>query len=380
MAIAQSYRLPQTCANDQVATWSGTSWECAARGTLTAVNPGPGLVGQASDGTATVGLDLAFTDDRYQARYQRTRVVSPVGADPLANGTALLSVVDAIRNSTSVIEPWLIRVEPGTYDVGTLRVELPPDVVLEGAGPSHTIIRGSGSRVIAALWPGRTEIRSLRVELSSTNSLGEVTAISADEQDLRLVRVDISASGVGQVWGVKSRRIRYRGPAPDLALESCRIEVQGIAHGVSGGVVSIKGSEILVGGVGPSLGVRAFDDLEIEGTKISASAGPNTNAVAMAFEVSEAVARIRSTELIAKGSVDAVGASLRCGRLLLTLSSVTFDGARIESTGAAIESQDCPVRVGASMVQGSVLLESRGSITCAFAYDSSYQPLDAGCL
>src|SRR5207302_2037904 len=48
--------------------------------------------------------------------YARTIVVAPVGS-PIDNGTHLKSVVDGIHDASSN-NPWLVKIEPGVYDVG----------------------------------------------------------------------------------------------------------------------------------------------------------------------------------------------------------------------------------------------------------------------
>jgi hypothetical protein len=64
VSIATSYRLPQTCADGQLARWDLTNgiWVCtdAATGTITGVSSGTGLTGGGTSGGVTLSLLPAF--------------------------------------------------------------------------------------------------------------------------------------------------------------------------------------------------------------------------------------------------------------------------------------------------------------------------------
>ena len=74
----------------------------------------------------------------FAAAYERTVVVSPVGTDA-ENGTALL---DAISNITdaSVSKPYLLHIEPATYDLGNGSLRMKEWVDIEGSGELNTVI------------------------------------------------------------------------------------------------------------------------------------------------------------------------------------------------------------------------------------------------
>ena len=65
------------------------------------------------------------------------------------SGTELLSVVAAIPSTgseaPSASTPWLIKVGPGIYDLGSGSLVLPVYTALEGAGQDITVIIGTGS-------------------------------------------------------------------------------------------------------------------------------------------------------------------------------------------------------------------------------------------
>lgn len=72
----------------------------------------------------------------------RTILVSPVPGDPVASGTALRNALAGIP-SPSATNRWLVKIEPGTYDVGGgTSLAMRPYVDVEGSGIEATTIRG----------------------------------------------------------------------------------------------------------------------------------------------------------------------------------------------------------------------------------------------
>src|SRR5690348_10773809 len=73
-------------------------------------------------------------------RYSHTFQIGS-GGTPTQNGAALLAARDVISNSKpSVSNPYLIKLEPGSYDLGNQNLVLLPFVDLEGSGEGVTII------------------------------------------------------------------------------------------------------------------------------------------------------------------------------------------------------------------------------------------------
>ncbi len=70
----------------------------------------------------------------------RTLTVSP-GATPTDSGTKLLNAMASITPTQA--SPWLIRLEPGVYDLGSSYLALKPYINVEGSGELLTIISSS---------------------------------------------------------------------------------------------------------------------------------------------------------------------------------------------------------------------------------------------
>jgi hypothetical protein len=91
----------------------------------------------------------------------RTIIVGPVGTDA-DNGVALLAALAGITTATAT-NPWLLKIEPGIYDLGASSLSMKSYVDIEGSGETVTTIRSaSASATIAGA--SSSEIRSLTVE------------------------------------------------------------------------------------------------------------------------------------------------------------------------------------------------------------------------
>jgi hypothetical protein len=99
-SLSESYRLPQTCSNGQIAEWDGSAWACGdddtgagGGGDITAVNAGAHLSGGGTSGDLTLnvvdgsgsGLDADTLDGQNGSYYRDWDYLTDVPAD-LADG------------------------------------------------------------------------------------------------------------------------------------------------------------------------------------------------------------------------------------------------------------------------------------------------------
>jgi hypothetical protein len=133
----------------------------------------------------------------------RTVLVSPTPGNPVASGTTLRNALAAIPSASSA-DRWLVKIEPGIYDVGAIPLPMRPWVDVEGSGIASTVVRGSanGSGLNAGTIHGAdsSELRFLTVE---ANHPSGAIAIYNPAASPRLYRLRIVAAGQ-LAWGVRS--------------------------------------------------------------------------------------------------------------------------------------------------------------------------------
>jgi hypothetical protein len=126
--------------------------------------------------------------------YLKTVLVSPSGADNLANGTLLQTALSAASPGT------LIKLEPGTYNLGTTPLTMKQEVDLEGSGEGLTKIISQVSEnntptTGAVILASSNQIRFLTISNTATNGQKAAVYASGVDNTARLTNVTISING-----------------------------------------------------------------------------------------------------------------------------------------------------------------------------------------
>jgi len=160
------------------------------------------VAGSCPADTAVRGVGVAGTVDctgALASRLVRTIVVSPA-ATPAASGAALLAAVE--RADASADNPWLIKLEPGVYDLGARSLAMKPFLDLEGSGRETTSIMSNDSRRGAAgvvFGAKNSEVRDLTLRLTHVDGGGSGLAFSGERANgsthLLRVRLVVDHSG-----------------------------------------------------------------------------------------------------------------------------------------------------------------------------------------
>lgn len=168
-------KLGILCSTGQTLQFTSTGWVCSA-GT-----PGPqgpqGIQGSAGPqgiqgiqgAIGPIGLTGATGPQGIKgdkgdtgtagpaAHYANVIIVAKSGGD-------FADIQSAINSAEPTAEnPFLIKIMPGVYDVGTGTITVKPNVYLEGAGADATIITGNPAGEVLVQVSGNSEIRSLSV-------------------------------------------------------------------------------------------------------------------------------------------------------------------------------------------------------------------------
>jgi len=128
-----------------------------------------------------------------QTIFTRTIVVKPLGGTAVANGTLLRNALAGITTSSST-NPWLVKIEPGIYDVGATPLQMISYVDVEGSGEGVTKITGAANLFLAGTVVGtsNSELRWLTIESTGgpSYSIAFYSSVST-----HLSQVTLSASG-----------------------------------------------------------------------------------------------------------------------------------------------------------------------------------------
>jgi len=131
----------------------------------------------------------------------RTLVVAPVGdgSDAASNGVELLEALSFLGSGSlppGPTNPWLIKLEPGIYNVGTTVVSMLSYVDIEGSGLMTTRITGSqtGCPGVVIL-AGNSELRFLSIENSANDAALVTRGVTVEGTTGQISHVPIISEG-----------------------------------------------------------------------------------------------------------------------------------------------------------------------------------------
>ena len=132
-------------------------------------------------------------------------VIVPSGGTASANGANLLTALSGITTA-SASNPWLLKLDPGVYDLGTNQLVPKSFVDVEGAGRGTTFItsavQGNGAPGATILVQSgvQSEMRELTIK---NTSLGMGRGISINSSSFTLARVNVDVNTVDQSVAVE---------------------------------------------------------------------------------------------------------------------------------------------------------------------------------
>jgi hypothetical protein len=179
------------------------------------------------------------------AGFVRTVVVSPVPGDAAASGTALLNALAGITDA-SVTNPYLVKIEPGVFDLGnsTLTTKLYVDV--EGSGRLVTTITSGAALTIDD--SASVELRSLTLLNKALTSSPAVIGANGGNVRLRDALVSInggstSSTGIYAPGGnsgatLRDVQVTASGPGSVIGIFVHIGDLRNVTVGVSGGTAN----------------------------------------------------------------------------------------------------------------------------------------------
>ncbi|MEA2562894.1 MAG: hypothetical protein QOH06_4398 [Acidobacteriota bacterium] len=310
----------------------------------------------------------------------RTVTVSPVPGNPIASGTALRNALAGISAPSST-DRWLLKIEPGIYDIGTISLQMRSWVDIEGSGIGVTTVRGSVD-ALATNYQGtingadNAELRLLTVEAQGSSSI----ALANIAASPRLYRLKLVATAAN-VWGIRNTN----GSAP--LIEECEVVATStstsgtFATGIlfkgfppAGKRSSILRSTIVVSGAATNYGVNMLNAQTvtlIRDSRMDVVGGTTTYGISAApngaWSGNESL-QIRNTEISSVG-----GSSASYGINILYLAWISFDinGSRIWGhvsplSYGIVQGDQGPMGIQGSSVTGfTQTVQTAGSISIA---------------
>jgi hypothetical protein len=308
----------------------------------------------------------------------RTIVVSSTGT-PTENGTALLTAMDTISNSNpSVNNPWLLKLEPGNYDMGSKALVLKPYVDLEGSGEGTTVISSTiesgGSSITngTLMMASNTEARFLKIVNGGTGSSFR-TAIYTGDSSVTNVRVThVTTDFYGSVTVGQGL---YAGGSTVTVQDSTINGAGAIASGVfvTNGKVTIRNSIVTApsGNAGYAIYNRNATVI-IENNNLSTTANI-TGSSAYAVISNNGTVTINNSTLSAS-----TVSNLGYGVFNTSSGTITLRNSSLSGSNKGIGLNGGTINVVATLVSGGTNVIS-GTLICVNSYNSSFVALNTSC-
>ena len=338
--------------------------------------------------TSTAGFLSASDKTKIDAlpTYSRTIFVSGGGTDT-ANGTALFNALNGISGN-SATSPYLLKIEPGIYDLGTNQLTMKSYVDIEGSGENATFIktvRGAGTATSAAA--------------------AIVGAANAELRNLTLTNTSTSAVGIG-FFSTGSGPMRLRNVT--LTTTNATTTTFGMYVQSSGSVVATQ-VQVTVTPSGNSAGIAvnatSGGSLALSSSTFKATGSGTNTLTGVQTNSSTATGTIDSCTIIATGSSNQTqGVVVNTGDLTLTNCTLRADtaGTRIAvqtsasassklrishsllltlTTGASPSHLAASKGAGSTLVIGTSMIDgaSLGTPKCVHVYDDDMNDLNNTC-
>lgn len=262
----------------------------------------------------------------------------PAAGSPSANGAALISAMNGL--SPSAASPYLVKLEPGTYDLGSETLPLKAYVDLEGSGEERTIVSKTGDTALVdavslGVPDGRPEVRALTLSVSGQS----VLALALQGAAITLQDMKVAASGTTGAEAI------FLGGSSSLIARNVRVSATGAT----------------------SIGMELHaSKAEIWNSQVSVTGNPSTGL----YIGETSAAGLRLTEIDAPLSGSGTAASIFDGSSFfatggLLAGTQALDGA-LSHTQIANEELFGPVSAGAD-------------VRCVGSYSDDLTPRGADC-
>lgn len=293
-------------------------------GAVTIVGNGGNTVSTAS-GTITVA-----------GPYKRTVIVSPVPNNPTASGTALLNALASITTNSST-NRFLLKIEPGTYDIGANQLVMKSYVDIEGSGQLGTRIEssrggednGDPTDVAAVVGASLTELRDLTLA-HTTSGFAGYTYVASNATDVHLSDLTIYSSAAASPIGLLAYGSAVTAQRLNIVIKGQQLA--GTAAGALGSsaMLDLRNSTLLVDGGGTATSASG----------VIVNGGANGTIDSTTIQVGETLERAEGVAAGSGGTVTVTNSMVRAA------ASPIRRGIMATSSGSNADVHDSRVIVG----------------------------------
>lgn len=299
--------------------------------------------------------------------FDRTEIVSPAG-NAIANGVHLVNALNSITGAT-VDSPWLIKIEPGIYDIGLSSLAMKPYVDVEGSGEGITTIIGHGATTVQGA--SNSELRFLTIANTGVGAT-DVAALLVDGIEQRGSHLTVIGSmDDTDSYDLNAILIRNGGVGD---FDNLVVQVAGgyTCSGISlmsGGSLELRDAEITIAPLSGTC--NAVIGASTAGT----SAGNISGLTVQTSNVFHHAVVAGPGGMIKLENSHAINSASDTAIAVMTVwsGSVDVHHSRIDGSVAG-----AGVRLGATQINGTVL-EVNPAPTCVACYDGNFDPLESNC-
>lgn len=302
--------------------------------------------------------------------YTHTLIVSP-DPDHVLAGRMLMQAVAGITDA-SPANPYLVKIEPGIYDLESNSLFMRPHVDIEGSGEGVTTITsalGSGSGTVVGA--NNSELRYVTVRNTGEASQ-QVVAIFTESTSPRLSHVTAIGTGGSENYGVHTSNGT---PVLSDVTATASGGSQAFAVANYNSVMTVTDSTFSAADASSynaGLVTTFGGTMRMNSSTITASGG----AIAIGMRAYNGSHTLANMTISATGSPQSTG--IYIGQKSST-PTVHVLQSRVSGSTNSIFSVGGAIKVGASQLTGPAGTFDIGTVACAASFDGSYNPLGAAC-